>query len=174
VEEGYISFSLYILTPLSLLSTSHISPGGWSSPIILLVLSFSKSSTPLLPLLFFHEYALTHHIFPFLYPKYTQGQVQDTLAGIMNGTIALTAVHENGTSLPVQDSICSAKTTLSFVPPSTDTLDDQSNVKDGFKPLSPLYIALIAVAGVTVLFAAIFLARRHMAPKPRSAVVASS
>lgn len=103
-----------------------------------------------------------------------QAQVEDLLAGIKNGTIILTAVQEDGTSLPVKDSICSTQTTLSFVPPPTDTLDDQSKVKEGPKPLSPLYIALIAVAGVTVLFAAIFLARRHMAPKPRSAVVVSS
>lgn len=92
----------------------------------------------------------------------------------MNGTIVLTAVQEDGTSLPVKDSICRVETTLSFVPPPTDTLDDKSNVKEVPKPLSPLYIALIAVAGVSVLFAAIFLARRRVARKSRSAVVMSS
>jgi divalent metal cation (Fe/Co/Zn/Cd) transporter len=92
----------------------------------------------------------------------------------MNGTIVLTAVQEDGTSLLVKDSICRVETTLSFVPPPTDTLYDKSNVKEGPKPLSPLYIALIAVAGVSVLFAAIFLARRRVGRKSRSAVVMSS
>lgn len=92
----------------------------------------------------------------------------------MNGTIVLTAVKEDGTSIAVKDSICRAETTLSFVSPSTKTFEDATITNDGSKPMAPLYIALIIVAGVSVLFVAVFLARRHMIPKPRSAIVLSS
>lgn len=92
----------------------------------------------------------------------------------MTGTIVLTAGKEGGTSIAVKDSICRAETTLSFVPPPMETLHDTTDAKDMSKPLAPLHIALIVVVGVSVLFAAVFLARRYMVPKPRSAIVLSS
>ncbi|GAB5032843.1 Hypothetical protein NocV09_01100360 [Nannochloropsis oceanica] len=101
-------------------------------------------------------------------------QVQDILTGIMTGTIVLTAGKEGGTSIAVKDSICRAETTLSFVPPPMETLHDTTDAKDMSKPLAPLHIALIVVVGVSVLFAAVFLARRYMVPRPRSAIVLSS
>lgn len=149
------SLSIYLHAQVSRFPTPSLFPASPPS------LSLSRPPFYILPLSFF----LTTH---------TQEQVQKILAGIMNGTIVLTAVNKDGSSMPVKDSICRAETKLSFAPPPIDTLDDKGNVEAGPKPLSALYIALIAVASVSVLFAAIFLIRRRNTPKARSAVVAAT
>ncbi|EWM25497.1 hypothetical protein Naga_100032g20 [Nannochloropsis gaditana] len=96
-------------------------------------------------------------------------KVQDSLDGIMNGTISLTAVEGDSTTFPVKDGICHGETTLSFVPPPADTLNDKNKSSSEPEPLSATYISLIAVGGVAILCVIIFVARRR---RPRSTVVA--
>ncbi len=95
---------------------------GWPShspPSLIVQEQHAASSLSLSPfLLRHHDCFLIHHLSPSLHQKHTQLQVQQILAGIMDGTIVLTAVQDDGTTFSVKDLICSMEVTLRFEYPS--------------------------------------------------------
>lgn len=79
-------------------------------------------------------------------------EVQNILNGIMNGTITLNSLDENGAPTKVQNTICYAEARSSLVPP-TAPLDDNPKTKPNttMATLSPGVLALIVLTGVAVL-----------------------
>ena len=97
-------------------------------------------------------------------------EVQEILDGIMNGTITLSSLDENGAPTKVQNTICYAEARSSIVPP-TAPLDDNTTMKPKTKltTISSGFLALFVLAGVAVLMIGTILvvrSRRKAATSP--------
>jgi len=113
-----------------------------SPPPLIVQEQHAASPLSLSPFLLRHyDWFLIHHLSPSLHQKHTQRQVQQILAGIMDGTIALTAVQDDGTTFSVKDLICSVEVTLGFEsPPMVPTLPP--TVQPDLIPIVQIFLLL--------------------------------